>query len=335
MAFWTQPSLHPKTKSTFLVTFGTGFTLRNIKSIDKPSVEISKKEVKLINHHFNYPGIAKWQPIKMTFIDMNGAGDFGENTAFRGAPDTAKMLFHMLKNSGYYYPDPSSDLIYNTPNGHRLGLLQSDTIAADTTITSPEKSSTIANSFGDGLSATSNYDASQATPRAITIQQFGTSTSTNNVASFLVGTKQQVETWKLVNPIITNISWGNLSYEEDAFVEYTLEVSYDWAEFYTESMSFNEIINGDEFDSFDWEREYNANELANQRARQAEERRIEQNQIELRDWNRALNQSPQIEAARRRAQAAADAAPRITEGVGGVGDQYNSYVAAKFSEPER
>ena len=74
MTFWNQPTLHPKTKSTFLVTFGSSFTLRNIKTVTKPSVEISKKEVRLMNHHFNYPGIAKWQPIKMTFVDMNGAG---------------------------------------------------------------------------------------------------------------------------------------------------------------------------------------------------------------------------------------------------------------------
>ena len=64
MSFWTLPNVHPKTKSRFIVTFGTGLNLPNVKSVDKPSVEVTTKEYRLMNHFFNYPGIIKWQPIK-------------------------------------------------------------------------------------------------------------------------------------------------------------------------------------------------------------------------------------------------------------------------------
>ena len=87
MSFWTSPNLHPKTKSRFIVSFGTGFFLPNVKSVTKPSVEVATKEYRLMNHYFNYPGLVRWQPIKITFVDMNGAG---------GQFDTSQMLYEML-----------------------------------------------------------------------------------------------------------------------------------------------------------------------------------------------------------------------------------------------
>ena len=105
MSFWTDSRLHPKIKSRFIVSFGTGFFLPNVKSVDKPSVEVSTKEYRLMNHYFNYPGLVKWQPIKITFVDMNGAG---------GQFDTSQMLYEMLTNSGYIHPTLVSDGSFGT-----------------------------------------------------------------------------------------------------------------------------------------------------------------------------------------------------------------------------
>ena len=41
--------------------------------------------------------------------------------------------------------------------------------------------------------------------------------------------KQTIENWKLYNPIITKLSWGDLSYEDDGFIEYSMDIKYDWA----------------------------------------------------------------------------------------------------------
>ena len=228
MSFWTLPNVHPKTKSRFIVTFGTGLNLPNVKSVDKPSVEVTTKEYRLMNHFFNYPGIIKWQPIKITFVDMNGAG---------GQFDTTQMLYEMLTNSGYIQP---------TENTHGLGKIPKGN-ATNSPISSPEKASTIANSFGDGLYGETNYspDKPNSNNRSIRIQQidFGFSRQGTPVGGRvdLRGISQDnqpeatnafvIEQWELINPIITNISWGSLDYGSDDLVECTLDIKYDWAEY--------------------------------------------------------------------------------------------------------
>ena len=209
MSFWTSPNLHPKTKSRFIVSFGTGFFLPNVKTVTKPSVEVATKEYRLMNHYFNYPGLVRWQPIKITFVDMNGAG---------GQFDTSQMLYEMLNNSGYAPP---------TKDEHPIGKVSN----TSTPITTPEKASTIANSFGDGLWSTTNRNPMQPNSdnRTIRIQQidFGVVKKENAP----VGANATViEEWEIINPIITNISWGDLDYGSDDLVECTLDIKYDWAE---------------------------------------------------------------------------------------------------------
>ena len=219
MSFWTSPTVHPKTKSRFIVSFGTGFFLPNVKTVTKPSVEVATKEYRLMNHYFNYPGLVRWQPIKITFVDMNGAG---------GQFDTSQMLYEMLTNSGYAPPNVD-------PKGHRKNPKGN---AAKSPITTPEKASTIANSFGDGLYGETNYSPENpnANNRTIRIQQidFGITGLNNDVSSAtqnFIPDAATIEQWELINPIITNISWGDLDYSSDDFVEYTLDIKYDWAEF--------------------------------------------------------------------------------------------------------
>jgi len=230
MSFWTSPKLHPKIKSRFIVSFGSGFYLPNVKSVTKPAVEVATKEYRLMNHYFNYPGLVRWQPIKLTFVDMNGAG---------GEFDTSQMLYEMLNNSGYAEP---------TKNDHKLGKI-GDRNAADSPITTPEKASTIANSFGDGLYGKSNYSEKKPNtdPRVIKIQQIDFGSGPDND----IKTKT-VEQWTIVNPIITNISWGDLDYGSDDLVECTLDIKYDWAEFKNDSFADIEgpITSGDKYQNF-------------------------------------------------------------------------------------
>ena len=216
MSFWTSPNLHPKTKSRFIVSFGTGFFLPNVKSITKPAVEVATKEYRLMNHYFNYPGLVRWQPIKITFVDMNGTGGPNGKSQF----DTSQMLYEMLNNSGYAPP---------TEENHPIGK-NPDT---NTPITTPEKASTIANSFGDGLWSTTNKSPMEpsANNRTIRIQQidFGPVLGVKMEPSKLQA--KVIEEWEIINPIITNISWGDLDYGSDDLVECTLDIKYDWAEY--------------------------------------------------------------------------------------------------------
>lgn len=247
MSFWTSPNLHPKTKSRFIVSFGTGFFLPNVKTITKPQVEVATKEYRLMNHYFNYPGLVRWKPIQITFVDMNGDG---------GQFDTSQMLYEMLGNSGYAPP---------TTNTHGLGKEPEDG-AAKSPLTTPEKASTIANSFGDGLYGKSNYSPSapNTNNRTIRIQQINSGEQRKTIGGEQISlggfggqladqggpNARVIEQWELVNPIITNISWGDLDYGSDELVECTLSIMYDWAEYSKTTENASEPLITDKYSKF-------------------------------------------------------------------------------------
>ena len=194
MAFWNLPEFELKQKSKFIVSFANDFFLPNVKTCTKPSLEVSTKEYRLINHTFNYPGTVKWSPITITFVDFNANGD---------QFDTAGFLMQMLNNTGYDYPDsPSHDL--GTKGGNNKN------------ISSPEKSSTVANAFGGGLAGSADEKEASYKRQNVKIQSLTPDGKVNEV-------------WTLANPIIKSIKFGDLSYDSDEPVEYTIEIAYDFA----------------------------------------------------------------------------------------------------------
>ncbi len=220
MSWWTSPNVYPKRKNKFIVEFGGGYRLFNVKTCTLPSVEVATKEYTLINHKFNYPGIPTWQPVKMTFVDVF---DYDKNFHKGVFQDTSKFLFNILNNSGYYYPDVPNDGYKKSDSGHTLGHNpdpEKNPRQASSPLTTTEKASTIENSFGSGLvGATPNAtDANSSLNRSIIIYH-------------LDDTGLALNNWRLVNPIITNISWGELDYSNDELLECTLDIKYDWAEY--------------------------------------------------------------------------------------------------------
>ena len=236
MSWWTKKELHPKIKSKFVVVFSDVFYLPNVKSINKPSVEIETKEYRLLNHTFNYPGNAKWKPVTLKFVDMNG---MGSQTEFF---DTSAFLWQILNNTGYAYPkldnsairsphytnvDTKDGKALTTSGGHHIStqiafrddpktpLKEHNTWR---TITTPEKSSNIANSFGAGLEG--KIDKLPASPSRQRIAIYQISPGEKPVIT---------EAWYLVNPIVKSINWGDLSYDSEELVEYELQIVYDWA----------------------------------------------------------------------------------------------------------
>jgi len=61
----------------------------------------------------------------------------------------------------------------------------------------------------------------------IVISQIGSDQTSIGRATQVKVTEQ----WILHNPIIEKISWGDLSYAEEGFVEYELSIKYDWPEY--------------------------------------------------------------------------------------------------------
>ena len=186
----------PTRKYRFLLKMGVAGAdqiVKSAKSVSKPKATNESKEYKMINHYYNYPGLVRWEPIVITLVDIgNFAQTFiddkkdttGTSVGLKTSmPSTANALWEMLLASGY-----------STPNGES-GISQ-----RAKSISSPEKASTIDNSFG----------------KILEIHQ-------------LDSNGKVIEYWKLYNPIITKISWGDLDYADDGLVEYSIDVKYDWA----------------------------------------------------------------------------------------------------------
>lgn len=223
MAWWGQDlstnSFQPKQKNRFVVRLGNGGLLLSLSSITKPSVSIENKQYRMINHVYNYPGIATWEPITLTFVDGQIWGDasttigFEEENLFEKT--TSGVLWRMLLDSGYLTPDliPQASQTDRNPSG------RNERIRAYK-LSTPEKASTIANSFGEGV-----FWIYQLTPRGLDDD----------------GLIEATEAWEINNPIITKISWGDLDYSDDGLVQYTMEVSYDWAKHYDYNPNASDI----------------------------------------------------------------------------------------------
>ena len=164
----------PKRKNRFLLKINSKNQYA-VKSVTKPTVNIETKEFKMINHVYTYPGIAKWDPITVTFVD----GD-SNNTKVTDSLQTSKDFYNYLTKSGYVKPNSRSK----------------------TSKSSPSKSDMKSKVFGNSL------QIQLLTPDG----------------------KTTIENWTLFNPIITKLSWGDLSYEDDSFIEYSMDIKYDWAE---------------------------------------------------------------------------------------------------------
>ena len=68
MTFWTESTLAPTRQFRFKVSNGTDWWW--VKSVSKPSYEVSTEEYKLVNHKYKYPGVATWNDVTITVVDI-------------------------------------------------------------------------------------------------------------------------------------------------------------------------------------------------------------------------------------------------------------------------
>ena len=208
-------SFQPKLKNRFIVEMGYGGRLLSVSSVSKPTATIDSKAYKMINHTYNYPGTVKWEPIEIKFVDGEvwGITNNGNKNLLRSIRaikqenEERRSKGEELLEYGYTGGKAMTSAILwemliasgYTPPGNFEGLGE---------ITSPEKAANIDRSFG----------------KYLIIHQLRPEGSVGN-AGFL----STNESWEIYNPIITKISWGDLSYGEDSLVEYTLSITYDYA----------------------------------------------------------------------------------------------------------
>jgi hypothetical protein len=78
MTFWNvsgEKALQPKRNYRFRLSDSGNTQWFWVKSVDKPSFDVSNNEYQLINHKFKYPGIATWKPISITVVDVGSEID--------------------------------------------------------------------------------------------------------------------------------------------------------------------------------------------------------------------------------------------------------------------
>ena len=287
MTWWTDATTEPKRKSRFLVEIASGFFLPNVKTCTKPSVSVDIKEFQLINHKFKYPGVVTWGDIKITMIDMRGripetAGErrraFGEGPPDEFALDTSLLLWKMLKHTGYDFPTNKEGVIGCSGDNLRK-------------LSTPEKASTIANGFGTGL-----YQDADFEPAGV-----GNRTNRQAVKIYSLGPDGvTVEKWTLHNPQIKAINWGDLAYDSDEFVEYSIDIAYDWAEHdKSNGGNLDPVVLGNQYQAFINQFQGRANAVEDERN---EVRRAAQVQSAQQSLNRYIEDELQRGRLRRQSE---------------------------------
>ena len=274
MSFWTtslnvpNTDIAPKLKDRFLIIFGGTDSdyaqniLLTAKSVTKPSVSIETKEYQLINHKFKYPGIATWQPIKITFVDMAGTrtkdGIHRNSSKKFGKRLTDKQIYEQIAERADVGFDAdavegilTSDSVTSQSSRAVLGDLFDEIRGSSDAVSARNAQHTA--DFLDDILQRSGYDRptyhpGNTSPRkammnyylsGIRIQQIDTTQNED-------GSLHITEEWELMNPIIKSISWGDLAYGDSDLVEYTLELDYDYATFrYGTDIQSLEIRSGD------------------------------------------------------------------------------------------
>lgn len=163
--FWADAFTEPKRSYRFVLANMRGIPQWVIKTVKKPSLQITESEHSFINYKFYYPGRVEWQPLDITLVDPV-------------APDATATLMEMVRDMGYVYPS-------DVDQGSIITISKKKSIEA--------------------LGSTIYIQQIDADGAGI------------------------VESWELKNPFITNLDFGELSYEDDGIVNINMTLRYDWA----------------------------------------------------------------------------------------------------------
>lgn len=253
MSFWNIPSIEPKLAYRWYISFGD----RNIengqtnnalphwvcKKVTKPSYQIKHTEHKYLGvHRFNYPTHLEWQPITLTLVDVynfddkkfqftkerknidpNKTDNFSvdNNTKNKTTiPELADQTITANRSTQLFFYYFLKEAGYIDPNE---GIYQ-DLLARFTQTLTKRKM------VGAFIGQNEDYfleGKRSGDPNKTYIDQNTWNTlDINEINEF----GQVTEKWKLFNPLITSVKFGELAYETDGVVDISIELVYDWAE---------------------------------------------------------------------------------------------------------
>jgi hypothetical protein len=106
--FWTNPTNQPTRQFRFMIMNGAG-SWWWAKSCTIPSYDISVEEYKLINNKFKYPGVATWNDVTISIVDVEA---------------NATAVYQSLLGGGFHTPTMVDD---EKPDGLSKRLLHNQT----------------------------------------------------------------------------------------------------------------------------------------------------------------------------------------------------------------
>jgi len=93
MSFWNNPAVEPKRQYRWVFSMAKNFSSGwMVKSVTKPTAEISITDHKYFGHNYKYPGSVKWNDIDIVLVDPFN-------------PDSVAALAKIVKDSGYNPPN--------------------------------------------------------------------------------------------------------------------------------------------------------------------------------------------------------------------------------------
>ena len=198
MAFWSVKNAAPVQSHKFRVYMNKmkSFT---VKSVTKPSLEVTEGVYQVGNHKFKYPGVHTWNDVTIVFVDDK---------------ETTRRLIQNLIDQGLCTPNTNID--YNTlaPNTHS-GNSNSTAGLCQTQHPRPE------HPHRDSLE--------KGKLGVIRIEQHAVLDYSDHRAGTGTRSKDHIlETWHLQQPWIKSISFGQLDYSSDELITLEAVIAYDY-----------------------------------------------------------------------------------------------------------
>lgn len=126
MTFWSTKDLSPTRQFRFMVSNGADWWWAS--ACTKPSFEVSSEEYKLVNHKFKYPGVATWNDVTLTIVDVSGQATILYNSLLQDGHDIEKVY---SKTDGLSKKE-MSDSLYYTQKAFHIKQLDDDGNAVET-----------------------------------------------------------------------------------------------------------------------------------------------------------------------------------------------------------
>ncbi len=251
MAFYNSPSdLLPKQAFRWRVRFGNKDETEAckvkppsyfVKSITKPAYEIKSTEHKYLGmHKFNFPTHVEWKPITITFYDVydeSALKGFKINNTDLNSKFDGGSKFLNIDDKPLINNRSTSDTIHKTPLSsqgffatllNKAGYYQPEEFDREDDLLRFRRHIYKKNMISAFVGKAEDYEIQGGEERFVNTDSWNALYIDELHPDGFV-----LETWKIVNPLITSVKFGELSYEDDKILNVTVDVIYDWAKLQT------------------------------------------------------------------------------------------------------